>query len=117
LLVVIKNRQTRFSVWKGVFVIIVRDIFQLHFGKAREAIALLKEMREFERARGYPVSRLLADVTGTYYTLVSESQFEKLGELETALAEISKDKQWRDNYERFIPLVREGRREVFRVIE
>jgi hypothetical protein len=97
--------------------IIVRDIFQLHFGKAREAITLLKEMREFERAKGYPVSRILADVTGTYYTLVSESHFEKLGDLETALSGISNDQAWRDNYERFIPLVREGRREVFRVIE
>jgi hypothetical protein len=97
--------------------IIVRDIFQLHFGKAREAIALLKEMREFERAQGYPVSRILADVTGTYYTLVSESQFARLGDLETALSEIGNDQAWRDNYARFIPLVREGRREVFRVIE
>jgi hypothetical protein len=97
--------------------IIVRDIFQLHFGKAKEAIALMQEMREFERAKGYPVSRILTDVTGNYYTLVSESQFEKLGDLETALSEISKDKKWRDNYERFIPLVREGRREVFRVVE
>ncbi len=97
--------------------LIVRDVFQLHFGKAREAVAILKEMRELERAVGYPVSRLLADVTGTYYTLISESQFERLGDLETALTGMSQDAAWRANYERFIPLVREGRREVFRVIE
>jgi hypothetical protein len=91
--------------------------FQLHFGKAREAIRLLKEMREFERSKGYPASRVLADVTGTYYTLVMESEYEKLADLETALTDISKDSEGRVNYERFIPLVREGRREVFRVIE
>ena len=74
-------------------------------------------MRELERAQGYPVSRLLSDITGTYYTLVSESHFEKLGDLETAMSSLSHDKAWRDNYEQFIPLVREGRREIFRVIE
>jgi hypothetical protein len=98
--------------------LIVRDIFQLHFGKAREAVQLLKGMRELERSKGYPTtSRVLTDVTGTYYTLVMESEYERLADLETMLMGISQDSEWRTQYERFIPLVREGRREVFRVVE
>lgn len=97
--------------------LVVRDIFQLHFGKSREAIALMKAVRQREVQLGYPVARLLADVTGTYYTLVSESHFETLGEFEAALKAIGGDSEWRGHYEKFIPFVKEGRREIFRVIE
>jgi hypothetical protein len=97
--------------------ILVRDIFQLHFGKAKEAVALAKKGRELERRAGYNVSRLLTDVTGPYYTLVMESEVESLAALESALAEASQNEDWRDWYARFVPLVREGQREVFRVVE
>ena len=97
--------------------IIVRDVFQLHFGKAREAIALAKEGRELERRAGYPVSRILTDVVGEYYTLVMESSFESLAQHEEALRAASQDQAWREWYAKFVPLVHEGRREVFRVVE
>lgn len=97
--------------------IVVRDIFQLHFGKAREAVALAKEMRTIEQAAGYPVSRLLTDVVGEYYTLVMESTFENLADHEKGLSQGTQDQGWRDLYARFVPLVRSGRREIFRVVE
>jgi hypothetical protein len=34
---------------------IVRDIFQLQFGKAKEAISLLKQGQEVLKGAGYPV--------------------------------------------------------------
>lgn len=97
--------------------LVVRDIFQLHFGKSREAIALMKAVRQREEQLGYPVVRLLADVTGTYYTLVSESHFETLSDFEAAVRAIGGDSEWRAHYEKFIPFVKEGRREIFRVLE
>ena len=97
--------------------VLVRDIFQLHFGKAREAIPLLKELQVLEQAAGLAGTRLLADVTGPYYTLVAESEVSSLSELESALAAMGRDEGWRAVYARFAPLVREGRREVFRVLE
>jgi hypothetical protein len=97
--------------------IVVRDIFQLHFGKAREAIALAKEMRVIEQAAGYPVARILTDVVGEYYTLVMESTFENLAQHETGLRQGTQDPRWRELYATFVPLVRSGRREVFRVVE
>jgi hypothetical protein len=97
--------------------IVVRDIFQLHFGKAREALALAKEGRELERRAGYPVGRILTDVVGDYYTLVMESSFESLAQHEEALHTATQDQAWREWYTKFVPLVRSGRREVFRVVE
>lgn len=97
--------------------IVVRDIFQLHFGKAREAIAAVKEMQRLEKDMGYPVSRILTDVTGEYYTLVMESSFGSLADFEAALQRSFDNQEWRTWYSQFVPLIREGRREIFRVVE
>jgi hypothetical protein len=94
--------------------IVVRDVFQLHFGKSKEALILMREGRELERKMGYPVSRLLTDVAGAYYTLVSESHFESLADFEKVM---NFTPEWREWFAKFTPLVREGRREIFRVVE
>lgn len=97
--------------------IVVRDVFQLKFGKAKEAIGLLKEQPEVLKRSGYPPQRILADVTGEYYTLVMESTFNDLAAFEAALKGLSQDAEWQAFYARFTPLVESGRREVFRVVE
>lgn len=97
--------------------ILVRDVFLLHFGKAREALELAREGAALERRAGYPAGRLLADLTGEYYTLVAESDFTNLSEFEAALAQVTGDPEWRAWYGRFTPLVRSGRREVFRIAD
>lgn len=95
--------------------IVVRDIFQLHFGKAREAIALFKEGRDHLTAIGYPVDRILTDVTGDYYTLVMESRFENLAAFEATMGG-SPPEAWQQVYARIVPLVRSGKREIFREV-
>jgi len=94
--------------------ILVRDVFQLHFGKMRDALALMRQMQDIERRAGYTVTRVLTDLTGTYYTLIVESTFESLTQYEAAL---NFDDEWRAVYARFVPLVREGHRELLRVVE
>lgn len=96
--------------------LIVRDIFHLQFGKAREGIELLERGREVLRGAGYSVDRILADVTGDYYTLVMETSVESLGQYEEALGSTRDLTEWQEIYKRFVPLVRSGRREVFRVV-
>ncbi len=97
--------------------IVVRDIFKLHFGKAKEATALLKQGREALERDGYPAERLLVDLTGDYYTLVMESTFDDLASFESSIAAAGKSETWQDVYKRFTPLVRSGHREVFRIVE
>ena len=53
--------------------IVIRNVFRLKFGKAREAVALMKENRAIEKRvmSGLEYSsRVLTDVTGPFYTLV-----------------------------------------------
>jgi len=97
--------------------IVVRDIFQLHFGRAREAIALAREGRELAQGTGYHLDRILTDVAGDYYTLVLESHFDDLAAFEQALGRETQAPGWREWYDRLVPLVRQGRREIFRVVE
>ena len=55
--------------------IVVRNVFQLKFGKAREALAVMKEGIAIQkRLAAEGSARLLTDVTGRHYTLVDSPQ-------------------------------------------
>jgi hypothetical protein len=97
--------------------ILVRDVFQLRFGKAREAVALAQEMlgpmRESEAVRD---ARLLTDLSGPYYTLVLETTYDSLAAFEGELRRELTRPEWRGWYDRFTPLVDSGHREMFTVV-
>lgn len=97
--------------------ILVRDIFQLKFGKAKEAKALAKEGGEIDKKYGYGPSRFLTDLTGPYYTLVMESTYENLAAYEKAMKDTMSAKEFGEWYQKFIPLVESGRREIFTIVE
>ncbi|MBZ5589486.1 MAG: hypothetical protein LAO05_13070 [Acidobacteriia bacterium] len=97
--------------------ILVRDVFQLKFGKAKEAKALLKERARIWKKVGLSVPRPLMDLTGPHYTLVLESTYENLAEWEAAMGGVHGAHEWVGWFERFQPLVESGHREIFTVIE
>lgn len=97
--------------------ILVRDVFQLKFGKAKEAKALVKEAVAIQRKLGFASPRLLTDLTGPYYTFVMELTFQNLAEFEKALKEIMGNPEFGQWYQKMIPLVDSGRREVYTVVE
>lgn len=97
--------------------IVVRDVFQLHFGAAREAIALWQEGLEFQRRDDAPRdTRLMTDLTGNYYTLALESTYDNLASYETGMQKLMSDPTWKAWYARFTPLVQSGRREIYTVV-
>ena len=51
--------------------IVIRNVFHLKFGKAREALAVMKEGVAIQKRLAPNASaRLLTDLTGRHYTLV-----------------------------------------------
>jgi len=97
--------------------ILVRDIFQLKFGKAKEAMTMLREGLKIAAKGGYTPDRLLTDLTGEYYTLIMEGVFANLSEFEKTLtAEMASD-EWKQWYQKFTPLVDSGRREIFNIVK
>ena len=100
--------------------IVIRNVFRLKFGKAREAIALFKEGMAIQKklVAGRDVSsRLLTDVTGPFYTVVLELTVPNLAAFEGEAPRLMGDKDWQANYQKIAPLVESGYREVFNLLE
>ncbi len=98
--------------------IIVRNTFRLKFGKAREAVAIMKEGIAIQkRAGGEASQRLLTDMTGPFYTIVLELTLPNLSALEAMMPKMMGDKDWQANYQKLLPLVESGRREIYTVVE
>jgi hypothetical protein len=97
--------------------ILVRDVFQLKFGKAKEAVGLMKKGLVLEKKAGYNSQRLLTDISGPYYTLVAEGTYPDLTEFEKAHEKVAGSTEWRKWYQAFVPLVESGRREIFSIVK
>jgi hypothetical protein len=102
---------------KGVAMILVRDVFRLRFGAAKEARALLKQRAEIMGRAGLAPTRQLMDLTGRYYTLVIESTHPNLGSWEDAVGKAHADPMWAVWFEKFKPLVDSGSREIFTILD
>ena len=97
--------------------IVIRNVFRLKFGKAREGVALMKEGLEIQKRAGAAYSfRLLTDMTGPFYTLVLEITVPNLGEFEAQFPRFMGDKDFQANYQKFTPLVESGYREIFSIV-
>jgi hypothetical protein len=93
--------------------IVVRNSFRLKFGHARDAVALMKEGIEIGRKVGLN-ARILTDITGPAYTAVLETTHESLADFENT-REIMTNPEWKAWYQKFVPLVEAGNREIFKV--
>ena len=98
--------------------IVIRNVFRLKFGKAREAVALAKEGVAIQKRVGASFSpRILTDVTGPFYTLVLELSVPNMAAFEAEAPRLMGDKEWQANYQKLVPLVESGYREIFTVVE
>ncbi|MCI0404924.1 MAG: NIPSNAP family protein [candidate division Zixibacteria bacterium] len=96
--------------------IVVRNVFQLKFGKSREALELWKEGLGLLKKAGAENSRLLTDAVAPFYTLVLENAYPGLAEFENFHKKATANADWKKWYEKFAPLVESGRREIFNIV-
>ena len=99
---------------------VIRNVFRLKFGKAREAVALFKEGIAIQKRVGVAPefsTRLLTDVTGPFYTVVLEITVANLAAFEGTAPRLMGDKDWQANYQKIAPLVESGYREIFTLVE
>ena len=98
--------------------IVVRNVFQLKFGKAKEARELMKEGVAISNRLGHAkATRVLTDLSGSFYTLVFELSFPSLADLEHGQQAITADAGWKAWYAKMVPLVESGHREIYSVVE
>ncbi len=96
--------------------ILVRNSFQLKFGKAKDAKAVVKDGLTALTALGLIENRAYIDLTGPFYTLVLENTWDDMAAFERALADMGANKQWQEWYSKLLPLVESGHREIYSVI-
>ncbi|HTX18809.1 MAG TPA: hypothetical protein VMG34_09120 [Bacteroidota bacterium] len=98
--------------------ILVREVFQLKFGKAKEAKAAWKEGAAILQRHNLPVGRALTDLVGPYYTFVLENTHNDLASFESSMKSNLAMKEFGQWYqEKFSPLVESGMREIFTIVE
>ena len=98
--------------------VVIRNVFRLKFGKAKEAVALVREGVALQKRAGANFSqRVLTDLTGPFYTVVLELTVPNLSAFETEAPRFMADKDFQANYQKLVPLVESGHREIFTIVE
>src|SRR5438045_5132840 len=90
--------------------ILVREVFQLKIGTAKEAKALWKEAATLAAKYQMPVGRALTDLTGAYYTFVWEATHASLADWEKSMSDSRGAEEWAKWYQKFAPLIAGGHR-------
>jgi hypothetical protein len=99
--------------------ILVRNVFRLKFGTAREGVAAMKEaIASARRAAGREVPiRLLTDLTGEFYTLVVERSYSSMIDFDETAKTLMAEPQWQAAYQKLTPLVESGHRDIFTIVD
>jgi hypothetical protein len=99
--------------------IVVRNVFRLKFGAAKEALAAFKEIGEVAKKSGFADGsfRVLTDLVGSYYTLVLETSHQSLADYEQVSRSGMSDENWRMAYKKFTPYVESGYREILSLVK
>jgi hypothetical protein len=96
--------------------LLVRDILQIDPARMKEVRELAEKNLGLLRKFDLPVTRLLTDLVGDYYTLVIESEVPDLGTYEKGLRGGFADPEWQAFYGKIRATVRGGRREIFTIL-
>jgi hypothetical protein len=97
--------------------IVVRNTFHIRAGQMKKAVELTTKGRGTFAKMGLPSPRTFVDVASEFYTLVIENEYASLDAFEKQMGQIFNDPDWQDWYQQLTPLVRNGRREIFRSVD
>jgi hypothetical protein len=90
--------------------IVVRHVFQAKYGKANELVALFKEMARQEPKMA---GRILTDLVGPFFTVVTEVEVASLAEWERMMKDMFGKPDFEKLFARSVALIDSGRREIY----
>jgi hypothetical protein len=97
-------------------VFIIRDVMHCKPGKVGELVKKFSGLNPVMKRLGYPPARVLTDVSGEpFWTAVFELEAPSLDGFRDMEAKVMADKEAQDSMAGYHELVREGRREIFKV--
>lgn len=95
--------------------IVVRGVFQAKYGKGDELVQLFKEGNEMWPSKR--VSRLLTDLSGPFFTVVNEAEYDNFNDWEADAQKYFGDPRFAAWFERMTTLVESGRREFYTLVD
>ena len=95
--------------------IIDRKVFQAKYGKANELVSLLKRGGEAFKRLGYDPGRVLTDLSGAFFTVVWENEWESLAHWDEARQKMFADPEFGRWFAEMETLVESGSREFYAV--
>jgi hypothetical protein len=95
--------------------ILVRDVFQAKYGQGGNLVALFKEVKEKWPESAQYGYRILTDVSGPFFTVVTETEVAGLAEWERLIGEVFSLPEFGEWFTRMTPLVESGRREFYHI--
>ena len=98
--------------------LVARQVFRAKYGRGNELVAHFQELnRRLEEAGGeVPPFRILTDISGPFFTVVTEVQFESLAAWEGRFQE-AMARPWVGEWMgRMVPLVESGSREFYTLV-
>jgi hypothetical protein len=99
--------------------LLARQVFQARYGRGDDLVALFQELnaRMREGGKNGPNFRILTDVTGPFFTVITETEVESLAAWEGSFRE-SMNRPWIGEwFSRMMPLVESGSREFYSIVE
>ena len=96
--------------------IVERNVFQAKYGRGDELVQLFQDAAEMLDRRGASTRHILTDLTGPFFTVVTESEFASLADFERA-NEVFSDPEFGQWFARMTELVESGRREMYTLVE
>ena len=97
--------------------ILVRDVFHAKYGRGDDLVALFKEaFSQMPDAMKTGSSRLLTDLSGPYFTIVTEYEVESLATWERQFGEMMAQPDTGGFSGRMNELIESGQREFYTVV-
>ena len=95
---------------------VVRDVFHCKPGKAKELIEKFKLTFDAMKEDNFTNSRIMVDAVADYWTVVIESDFEKLDDFERHMQGYGMRPEVMKAMEGYMDLLIEGHREIYRIV-
>jgi len=99
--------------------VVARQVFQAKYGRGDELVALFQEFNTRMHDGGETALRfrILTDVSGPFFTVVTEVEVESLAAWEGGFQEAMNQPWMEEWFGRMQPLVESGRREFYTLVE
>jgi len=96
--------------------VLVREVLYCQPGKVGELVKKFKALGDVMQGMGYAPFDIYTDIAGeAFWTLVLEREYEDLQEMQALESEVMGDERSRTVMAGYHDLVREGRREIYKV--